>query len=315
MSFAFGFSPNVEMTFKIIYALLISFTLLFVIWKKVSPKTFQEELLERTKSWWIIISLIFVALGFGKTSTIWMLAFLSFVALRELLSNVPLSINDRKAVFWCYLGIPIQFYAISIGYYHFFIIWVPVILFIILALRRIAIDETENFTQSLGVLLFANLLIVYSLGHMAYLMVLDIPYDKNVGNDGLLLYLLFLTQFNDVLQFIWGKLLGKRKISPKVSPNKTWEGFLGGLICTTILGYVFRFLTPLNEIQSLTAGFLIAFMGFFGDLNMSTIKRDMGVKDMGNIIPGHGGIMDRIDSLSFSSLVFFHLVHMWTRGM
>lgn len=312
---SFGFSPNVELTFKIIYGLLIGFTVLFFIWKKVHPKSFQQELLDRTKSWWVIISLVFVALGFGKSSTIWMFAFLSFIALRELLSNVPLTISDRKAVFWCYLGIPLQFYAISIGYYHFFIIFVPVILFIILAMRRIAIDETENFTHSLGTLMFSNLLIVYSLGHMAYLMVLDIPYNGNVSNDGLLLYLLFLTQFNDVLQFIWGKLLGKRKIIPKVSPNKTWEGFIGGLVCTTILGYVFKFLTPLSTVQSLVAGFMIAFMGFFGDLNMSTIKRDIGVKDMSNLIPGHGGIMDRIDSLSFSSMAFFHVVHMWTRNM
>ena len=124
--------------------------------------------------------------------------------------------------------------------------------------------------------------------------------------------LLFLGQFNDVLQFLWGKLFGKHKITPDVSPNKTWEGFIGGLVCTIILGYFLRFLTFFTPVQAVTASFCIAFAGFFGDLNMSAIKRDLGIKDMGNTIPGHGGIMDRLDSLSFASLIFFHLVRTWS---
>ena len=111
------------------------------------------------------------------------------------------------------------------------------------------------------------------------------------------------------MQFTWGKLLGKHKIVPKVSPNKTWEGFIGGLISTTIIGYFLGFLTPLADYQVIFVSFMIAASGFIGDIVMSSVKRDIGIKDMGTSIPGHGGILDRIDSLAYTTPVFFHLVY------
>lgn len=307
----FGFSTDVENMFKIIYSILVFFTVFFYGWKLLKPNPKLKELIDRTLSWWVMISIIFFSLGFGADVAIWMLALLAFIALREFFSSIPLSFSDRRAIFWCYLAIPVQFYAISINYYRFFIIWIPILMFMILAMRRIAIADTDNIMRSLGIINFSNILVTFSLGHVAYLLVLEYPSDFQAGGVGLVIYLLFLTQFNDVLQFIWGKLLGKRKIIPKVSPNKTWEGFIGGLLSTTALAYVFKFLTPFTTSQALTAGFLIAFLGFFGDLNISAIKRDIGVKDMGSSIPGHGGVMDRLDSLSFSAFIFFHIVHLW----
>ena len=126
---------------------------------------------------------------------------------------------------------------------------------------------------------------------------------------GLLLFLVFLTEINDIMQFIWGKLLGRHKILPKVSPNKTWEGFLGGVISTTVIGYFLGFLTPLSAPNVILVSALLAIAGFSGDVVISAIKRDKGIKDMGNSIPGHGGVFDRIDSLSYTAPVFFHLVY------
>ena len=112
-----------------------------------------------------------------------------------------------------------------------------------------------------------------------------------------------------MFQFIWGKLLGRHKIIPKISPNKTWEGFVGGIITTTVIGFFLRFLTPLNEVEAIGVSFLVACAGFIGDVVVSAVKRDIGLKDTGSLIPGHGGLLDRIDSLSISGPVFFYLVY------
>ena len=119
-----------------------------------------------------------------------------------------------------------------------------------------------------------------------------------------------MTQFNDVCQFIWGKLLGRHKIIPKVSPNKTWEGFIGGLFTiVACAGLVAPLLTPLNWVQGLGAGLIIACGGFIGDVVISSVKRDLQIKDSGQLIPGHGGILDRMDSLLYASPLFFHYVY------
>jgi phosphatidate cytidylyltransferase len=130
------------------------------------------------------------------------------------------------------------------------------------------------------------------------------------GNVGLVLYLLFLTQFNDVAQYVWGKSLGRHRIIPKISPNKTWAGFIGGVATTIALGGVLAgWLTPLSVQQGLLAGLLIGVAGFFGDLAMSAVKRDLRIKDTGQAIPGHGGILDRLDSLTYTAPLFFHYLH------
>jgi phosphatidate cytidylyltransferase len=151
---------------------------------------------------------------------------------------------------------------------------------------------------------------VFSISHVAYLLVLPAVAGSRAGGAGLLLYLVFLTQANDVAQFLWGKSLGKNKIVPSVSPNKTWEGFLGGVGTTTVLAALLSgLLTPLSVPQSLLAGILIATAGFVGDVTISAVKRDIGVKDSGSLLPGHGGIMDRIDSLTYTAPLFFHFIY------
>ena len=122
-----------------------------------------------------------------------------------------------------------------------------------------------------------------------------------------MLFLVVATQFNDVAQFVTGKLWGRRPIVPTVSPKKTWEGFLGGLAATTALAAVMGpFLTEMDWRWSAMAGAMIAVAGFCGDINISAMKRDLGVKDASHLIPGHGGILDRVDSLTYAAPVFFH---------
>ncbi len=110
---------------------------------------------------------------------------------------------------------------------------------------------------------------------------------------------------------MWGATLGRHPIAPEASPKKTWEGFLGGAATTTILAWALREITPFSEIQSLLVGLGLGITGYLGDLNISAVKRNLNLKDMGHVIPGHGGILDRIDSLTFSSLLFFYVVAYW----
>ena len=109
-------------------------------------------------------------------------------------------------------------------------------------------------------------------------------------------------------QFTWGKLLGKNKILPTISPNKTWEGFIGGIFTTAFLGYGLKFLTPLEGTEAYLCGLAIGISGFIGDAIMSAIKRDLKIKDTDELIPGHGGAMDRLDSILISAPIFFHLL-------
>ena len=150
---------------------------------------------------------------------------------------------------------------------------------------------------------------VFGLSHLAYMMTLDPVNGNEVGGRELVLYLVLLTELNDILQYLWGKTMGKTKIVPKVSPNKTVEGFLGAFVTVSVLAVAFSFLTPFTGYQALLAGMLISSAGFIGDVVISMVKRDIGVKDSGNMLPGHGGILDRVDSLIYTTPLFFHYVY------
>lgn len=288
----------------VIFGILIFATTLFFVIGKLKPQANLSELKSRTRSWWIMASLVLGAVLINTTLCYVALAFLSFTAFRELYSVLDFRDSDRRAVFWGYVAIPIQYYLAYIKWYGAFIIFIPVVMFLVLPLRLVLKGDTKGIIKSMSSLQWILMLTVFGLSHMAYLLSLS----PNEGR-GMLLFLVFLTEINDVMQFTWGKLLGRHKIVPKVSPNKTWEGFIGGIISTTLIGYFLGFLTPLQPMQVVFVSFLLACSGFIGDIVMSSVKRDIGIKDMGSSIPGHGGILDRIDSLAYTAPVFFHLVY------
>jgi phosphatidate cytidylyltransferase len=300
-----------EVTFIIalIFGLLTFATLLFFIIGKIKPNANLKELKTRTKSWWVMSSLFIVTTVFNVKISYFAIAFLSFMAFRELYSILGFRQSDRRAIFWALLSIPVQYYLAYAGWYGAFIIFIPVVMFLLLPLRLVLKGDTSGIVKSMATLQWILMLTVFGISHLAYLLSLPEQEGFNAGGRGLLLFVVFLTEINDVMQFIWGKLFGKHKIVPKVSPNKTWEGFLGGIISTTIIGYFLGFLTPLTTGQLIFVCFLVANAGFFGDIVMSAIKRDIGVKDTGSVIPGHGGILDRIDSLAYTAPAFFHLVY------
>jgi phosphatidate cytidylyltransferase len=152
------------------------------------------------------------------------------------------------------------------------------------------------------------MIFVFGLSHMAYLLTFPAIDDTAANGRTLVLFLVFVVEMSDVLQYIWGKTFGSHKIIPTVSPNKTWEGFIGGVVSAMLLSLVIRFLTPFAIGETLIVSFLITVAGFFGGAVMSAVKRDFGVKDFGNVIPGHGGMLDRVDSLCYAAPLFFHYV-------
>jgi len=292
-----------------VVALLVIGTLFtfFIEWRK--PANDYTELHLRIRSWWWMIAIVFITLTVSTTTAIVFFAFLSFLALKEFLSIVPIRQTDRYVIFWAYLSIPLNYYWISSGWYGMFIIFIPVYVFLLLPLRLVLIGETKGFIRAASTLQWAVMLTVFCISHMAYLLVLP---EKNpaAGVIGPVLFILFMTQFNDVCQYVWGKMLGKHKIIPKVSPNKTWEGFLGGVGSTTLCAaFIAPYLTPLTWVTGLVAGLLIAVSGFIGDVVISAVKRDLRIKDSGSLIPGHGGVLDRLDSLIYTAPLFFHYIY------
>ncbi|NOS88655.1 MAG: phosphatidate cytidylyltransferase [Methylococcaceae bacterium] len=274
-----------------------------------NPSTDYTELRLRIQSWWWIVGLLFLVLASNTQTAIVFFGFLSFLALKEFLSIVPTRMTDRRVIFWAYLAIPVQYYWVSIGWYGMFIIFIPVYVFLFLPMRMVLIGDTQGFIRSAGILHWAVMLMVFAVSHIAYLLTLPVK-NPNAGAMGLVLFLLFTTQFNDVCQYIWGKCLGKHKIIPKVSPNKTWEGFVGGVLTTTVCaGFAAPLLTPLNQSQGWVAGLIIGLAGFVGDVVLSSVKRDLNIKDSGSLIPGHGGILDRLDSLIYTAPLFFHFLY------
>ncbi len=293
-----------------LYGLLVIASSIGFILKRVNPNKNYTELIQRINSWWLMITVFSLAMVLNKTVSLFFFGFISFLALKEFFSIIPTRRADRRVLFWAYLAIPLQYYWVSIGWYGMFIVFIPVYMFLFLPMRMVIIGETDNFLHAASVLHWGLMTMVFSISHLAYLLILPEREGFGAGGAGLVLFLVFLTQFNDVAQFIWGKLFGKHKVIPKVSPNKTWQGFLGGIFTTTVLAVLLSgFLTPLSVSMAIIAGLIISIAGFIGDVTISALKRDIGVKDTGSLLPGHGGILDRIDSLIYTAPLFFHFMY------
>lgn len=297
---------NILSFILIVFSVLSFASILFFVWQKIKPEANLTELKTRCKSWWIMASVFLVATVFSTKISYIAFAVLSFVALRELFTILKLRTEDRSAMLLCYIAIPVQYFFTYQGYMIASLVFIPVFMFVILPFRLVLVGQTEGIIQSMAVIPATLMITLFGLSHLGLL--LSLP-----GGRGLLFFLVFITEMNDVFQFVWGKLLGKRKILPKVSPNKTWEGFIGGVLTTTVLGVALKFLTPCTTTQIIVIGFFTANAGFIGDVIISSVKRDLQLKDTSSAIPGHGGILDRIDSLVVAAPVFFHIVYFFTK--
>ncbi|NOL51664.1 phosphatidate cytidylyltransferase [Pelistega suis] len=263
---------------------------------------------QRINAWWAMVAVLVICFIFGKTATLILYAMLSFFALREFMTLTPTERSDYWALVLCfYVAIPVQYILIGTDWYGMFVICLPVYGFIVLPTIQALSGDTERFFERTAKIQWGMMLTIYCLSYAPALLLLT-----NVEYDGqglmLLLYLLIVVQLSDVFQYIVGKLIGKRPIAPTVSPNKTVEGFIGGSIMAIAVGTSLWWITPFSVGYAALFSFLIVICGFFGGLSLSAVKRSLGAKDWGRMIAGHGGVMDRIDSVLFAAPVFFHVV-------
>ncbi len=267
------------------------------------------ELRQRVRSWWIIVGLFLIGAMLSTTVAMIFFGLISYLALKEYFTLIPTRRTDRRIIFYAYLSIVFQYWFAGLRWYGMFIIWIPVYLFLLLPFRQVLIGETRGFLENTARVQWGLMMFVFSLSHLAYMITLGPVAGSGVGGRELVLYLVLLTELNDVLQYVWGKTLGRHRIVPRVSPNKTVEGFLGAFFSISLLAVLLAFLTPFTWYEALFAGMFISASGFIGDVVVSMVKRDIGVKDSGNLLPGHGGILDRIDSLIYTAPLFFHYVY------
>jgi phosphatidate cytidylyltransferase len=298
------FTPAVRLVLGGILALLVVASAVTAWLVRRGPAEKYAELASRVKSWWVMVAVFAVAIAIDTRLSIAFFAFVSFLALKEYFSLIPTRRADRRVLFWAYLSIPFQYYCVYRGWYGMFIVFIPVWMMLVVSARMVMIGDTRDFLRAVGTIQWGMLLMVFSISHQAYLLVL-----RPGTGAALVLYLVVLTQLNDVSQYIWGKTFGRHKIVPTVSPNKTLEGLVGGILTTTALSILLApVLTPLSFHHSIAAGLMIGAGGFLGDTTIGAVKRDIGVKDAGTMLPGHGGVLDRVNSLTYTAPLFFHFL-------
>ncbi|MDB6140841.1 MAG: phosphatidate cytidylyltransferase [Verrucomicrobiaceae bacterium] len=262
----------------------------------------------RTKSWWVMVLVLFGALALGSTGTVLVFALISFLALREFITATPTRRSDHIALFTAFfIVLPCQFWLVYAGWYGMFTILIPVYTFVLIPMLTVTQGDATDFLQRTARTQWGLMVCVYFISHIPMLVTLPVQ-PLRMGSAGLVLYLVAVTQGSDVFQYVWGKLCGKRPIAPRISPKKTLEGLLGGVLTASLLGAGMFRLTPFTPLQSFGVALLLSLTGFFGGLIMSAIKRERGIKDWGTLIEGHGGMLDRMDSLCFSAPVYFHVL-------
>ena len=273
--------------------------------KKIASVT---NLNERINAWWVMVAILAVAFLLRTTVTLVLFALASFFALREFITLTPSRAGDHLPLFLSFfLIIPAQFVLIGTQQYGIFAIFIPVYAFLLLPSIAAMRSDIEDFLSRSAKQQWGLMVTVYCLSHAPALLMLPLGREPE-RNALLLFYLLLVVQMSDVMQYVFGKLFGKTKIAPLVSPSKTVEGFVGGGLAATAIGGAMWWITPFTPLQSAAIAAIIVVMGFLGGLTLSAVKRSLGAKDWGVMIEGHGGMLDRTDSICFAAPVFFHVV-------
>lgn len=269
--------------------------------------------------WWVLALLTTIICLVGQVAAGAILGILSVLGMREYLALTAERRGHRVADRWAYATVILHYLFIMLGWSVWAAIFLPIFALLSLAIRLLFTGQTRDFVRDVSVLLFGVMLIGYGPSHAAMLFMV---FPESRGElAGWFFFLVVLTELNDIAQALWGRQFGKHRVTPHISPRKTWEGLLLGIATTMLVALLLApLLRPLaggrmtdlpwptqwrTLLASLCAGLLIAVGGFLGDLTMSAVKRDAGTKDSGNLLPGQGGILDRIDSLSFTAPLFF----------
>jgi phosphatidate cytidylyltransferase len=279
-----------------------------------APHAVIDNLNARIRSWWVLLLVVAAAFAIGAAGVTILFCFVSFIALREFLRIVDNAHDALPMPAPALLGVVAAQYAlVYLGVSVIASLLVPLLLLLPLTVARASAMRARRRSWTRMCIVPAGVVIcVFCLSHVAALLTMHIPgyEDRSLT---LVLFLLVVVQSSDVLQYVFGKLLGRRKVAPRLSPSKTWAGMIGGIASATALGALLAPVTPFSAAQAALLAFVIASAGFCGGLALSAIKRARGAKDWGRLISGHGGVLDRVDSVVLAAPVFFYATRLgWT---
>jgi phosphatidate cytidylyltransferase len=267
----------------------------------------------RVRAWWILFATLAAAVLWDKVATVILFGLISFWALREFITLTPTRPGDHRTLFWVFfLCAPLQFVLVGMdgpdmNTYGLYSILIPVYAFLFIPARIAFAGDPKRFLERTAKIQSGLLICVYCLSYAPALLTLR-PADDDApfNNAGLLLFFVVIVQLSDVLQYAWAQIPSRHVIVPTISPGRTWEGLLGGTASVALVGAALWWATPFPFWLAAGMSIVIALMGAAGGLTMSAIKRDRGVKDYGTLVEGHGGVLDRVDSICFAAPVFFH---------
>ena len=299
----------------------------------------------RVRAWAMMFAILIAGFLFGYIATVVLFALVSFWALREFITMTPTRRGDHRTLFWTFfLFTPLQYFLVGVGreFYGFYTIMIPVYASLFIPARIAISGDPKRFLERLAKIQAGLLICVYALSHAPAVLDLELttadgndwvigmpdpaepksqaepptiqagspgaPASQDLGsNAGLLFFFVLLVQLNDVFQYMWSQLLGRHVIAPQINASRTWEGFIGGVLSTVLVGILLSWATPFGVVWAGPIAAAVAVAGFAGSMTMSGIKRDRGVKDYGTLVSGHAGVLDRIDSICFAAPVFFHI--------
>jgi len=240
--------------------------------------TVVDNLCARTHAWWVMVSVFAVAFLLGEYALIVLFAVVSFCALREFQLLALARRSDYKIISLMFFMLTaVQYWLIGMHWYLLFLIFIPIYSFLLLPALMAIRQDTENFLDRIAKIQWGIVFAIYCISYVPALLLLKVP--GYAGQNALLVcYLLVVAQMSDILQFVFGMLFGKTRILPVVSPSKTAEGFLGGMIGATTIGAAMWWITPFTPLQSAGMALVIVVMGGLGGLSLSAVKRGLGTK-------------------------------------
>jgi phosphatidate cytidylyltransferase len=262
----------------------------------------------RIRSWWVIVALLASAMLLGPTAVTVVFAVTSAMALSEFIAHAPRAVRDPVLDAGCYALTVLQYALVASGSSGPVMAAMPLAAALGLPIAATASGGNRELQSRIAHRFWWVIIASWCLSFVPALLLLEVPgyHGRNVL---LIVYLVVVTQSSDVLQYVFGKLYGRHPIAPAISPGKTVEGFVGGIAAATALGTALSWLTPFSPWHAVAVSVAVTLLGFLGGLLLSGIKRDLGIKDWGQSIKGHGGVLDRVDSLCLSAPAFFFIVY------
>jgi phosphatidate cytidylyltransferase len=302
-----GISSGMLLTGAIALAALIVSSIIRFATLRFRPSEKSSERIASLKSWWCVALLVIGAAVGGRLAIVALMGMVSLLAMHEFVS-LPKSVPLRRSVrISTYVLVVTSYVMLGAGFVDQFVCLTPLLAVAVPGVTLIASGTADDAVNQIARASFATLVTI-ALGHAALLAYLPLESNPVAGPAGWFLFLVATTQINDIAQALVGRRIGRMRIT-QVSPAKTWEGFVGGVVIAVVVAVgLSRLLTPMSVSQTIVASLLISIAGLLGDLNMSLVKRDAGVKDSGTLVPGQGGILDRIDSLTFTAPAFYYFI-------